>query len=478
MKKTIKLVGDKGAGKSALIQTAAHIPFNKQSQHSIIGNITIEVTPSDNNKPISLLLSNEVLYPEHADATILVFDLSNQFALTNLQAWQKQVLKNDPGTKIYVVGCKSDLPKEETLIAGWAEYLQYPYWEVSAKEGTRIDELFQYVAHRLTQERYTNRDAVLKAAQQKNAGQDEFNKEYRVILEKLDPKQPQNKDHAYQNLGDISKDIKRINAMTCQMESASYHSQRAEIRKALEHALERMEASLCDKWHNKLEALTTELSALQNIKKNLLIIQPKASQDNRPKFAMIKVDELVEKIDKLKNFVIEKNKLEAMDTPNPKEAMLFLAKLDIKNKDNLKKLLEKHLIKEITPETRQELAETMKSLDWKSKEKLKKNLIRATKKEILDNTENYKSLFDDKDDKASLIPLIAILCISGSGKINQKTASYTEWLTRMNKSKPSITKSAMTTFKEGGVEGVFDQLRGKIKAKKLKPGSNITDSDL
>lgn len=485
----IRLLGDPAVGKSALLTQVrirmfldAYLPHNGPNNY-LTDTVSTIVTLPESDEAVEFLLDGggKSINPSRSDAILLVFALDDPTSFNNLEAY---LADHQPqaDTPIFVVGCKSDLKKRSSKhYEEKAESQDRPYWEVSAKNNTHVNELLQHVAYRLTHKRHTTRNDFLKtlddarkkqAAEQKNAYENELDKEYRIILEKLNPKEI-NKEQAYQHFEDISKDIERINKLTQQIEGDSYHSQRAraEIRTALEHAINRFEEPLFDKWHSNTPALAQELVALNDIKNNLHIIQPKASQHNKPKSAMIKVEKLIEILNDLHKLALMKNELEAPDVvAQPGKAMIFLSQVNITGKDTLRNLVNKHLMQPITVEKQGELADIMKQLSKAEKERLKKNLIRATKNEILDSTPNYRLLLADKDKKASLIPLIAILRISGSGKINQKTDSYTAWLTFMNKSKPVTTKNKVQTFQEDGAVGVISQARTDKKADELKPG--------
>jgi len=84
-----------------------------------------------------------------ADGIIMVFDLNQDDSFRNLQAWLGDIMeKTDENIVKVVVGNKSDLPcyVDGELIEDFTNTNKLPYFEVSAKTGYNITNLFETTA--------------------------------------------------------------------------------------------------------------------------------------------------------------------------------------------------------------------------------------------------------------------------------------------------------------------------------------------
>jgi Ras-related protein Rab-1A len=94
-------------------------------------------------------------YYKGADALLLVFDVTNPESFEHCERWLKEIKKQTEGAvpEIILVGNKVDMLPEERLVPAvaakeFADRVQVPYIETSAKESTGVDEAFANVTKR------------------------------------------------------------------------------------------------------------------------------------------------------------------------------------------------------------------------------------------------------------------------------------------------------------------------------------------
>jgi Ras-related protein Rab-1A len=81
-------------------------------------------------------------------AAALVFDLTSEETLKHLVDWMKEIQKFVPNVRTLVVGNKSDLEMQSLSVIGkaFADVIQVPYLETSAKTGSGVDDMFKTLA--------------------------------------------------------------------------------------------------------------------------------------------------------------------------------------------------------------------------------------------------------------------------------------------------------------------------------------------
>ena len=94
-------------------------------------------------------------YYHHAEAVVLVLDLTNKFTYSKLDSWINDIKQNGPNDIIITLaGNKKDLVDSrevnEQMIQGWLmDHHDIKYFEVSAQSGEGINEMFAYVGEEL-----------------------------------------------------------------------------------------------------------------------------------------------------------------------------------------------------------------------------------------------------------------------------------------------------------------------------------------
>ena len=98
-------------------------------------------------------------------AAILVFDLTSEKSYEQMEYWLYEIRnKADPNVVVTLVGNKSDLAEEKRAVPfatarEFAKEEDLMYMETSAKMGTCVDELFEYVGRRVLETKRNIPDA-------------------------------------------------------------------------------------------------------------------------------------------------------------------------------------------------------------------------------------------------------------------------------------------------------------------------------
>ena len=97
-----------------------------------------------------------VNFYRNADLVVLVYSLDNKQSLVNLSKWVEEVKQNVENCYFILVGSKSDLNTNEIendVITNFMNDHNIKHnIEISAKDGTNIDKLFELIGNLLTQE--------------------------------------------------------------------------------------------------------------------------------------------------------------------------------------------------------------------------------------------------------------------------------------------------------------------------------------
>ncbi len=159
------LVGEGGVGKTSLALRYTDDRFEQDMRMTIGVNFASKKVCTDMGD-ITLLLWDlggqprfqEVVsdYFRGASMGVAVFDVTRKFTLYRLDDWIDRLRKAAPQCRLVLVGNKIDERDEGEGVSpemgrSRAQELSAPYFEVSAKTGEHVDEMFNYVARRLCQ---------------------------------------------------------------------------------------------------------------------------------------------------------------------------------------------------------------------------------------------------------------------------------------------------------------------------------------
>ena len=91
--------------------------------------------------------NNIPLYTKGVDVIIICADITNKSSFANIPRWIELVNKNsDVDIPRIFVGTKCDIHEKRVVIKEEMESLYSPYFEVSAKDNIRVDEMFHFAA--------------------------------------------------------------------------------------------------------------------------------------------------------------------------------------------------------------------------------------------------------------------------------------------------------------------------------------------
>ena len=174
----IILLGEKGVGKSSLIERYVNNKFNNFSNQGIKDavynkknyvdkNLTVELSINDTTEVENLQKFPREYYTD-AHGAILVFSLADKRSFERLSYWKEELDNNAPPDIVTcILGNQSDRTAdrkvEETDAQMFAE--GYLYYEVSAKAGNNISMAFDALISNIIQkqkEEKKNPDKVLR----------------------------------------------------------------------------------------------------------------------------------------------------------------------------------------------------------------------------------------------------------------------------------------------------------------------------
>ncbi|XP_077980636.1 ras-related protein rab7-like [Glandiceps talaboti] len=161
----ILLLGNSGVGKSSLVDHYVHSKFTNTYRTTIGADFaTKDVTIDDTTVSMQIwdtagqerYNSLGVSYYRGADCCVLVFDVTIPETFSALDKWKDEFILHTNHSKetneiFTVLGNKIDLEDHrkitEDMAREWCmENSDVPYFEVSAKEGTNIDNFFRSIA--------------------------------------------------------------------------------------------------------------------------------------------------------------------------------------------------------------------------------------------------------------------------------------------------------------------------------------------
>ena len=150
----IILTGDVAVGKTSIINTLLGNKFTEEYEPSIGVDffsktmnykgkqIKLQIWDSAGQEKFRSLIPN---YIRGASLIFLVYDITNQQSFTHLPDWIK-FINNIENTNIVIVGNKIDLENKRVITfeegKKFAEENNYEIYEVSAKEGTGLFDMF------------------------------------------------------------------------------------------------------------------------------------------------------------------------------------------------------------------------------------------------------------------------------------------------------------------------------------------------
>jgi len=152
----VLLLGDSGVGKTSLILRYTDETFNSKLVNSIGVDFKMKKKEID-GKVIKVQIWDTAgherfraitySYYRGANAIIIVFDLTEDKSFLSIRDWLKQIDKYASKNVFkFLVGNKSDLQHKRLVsfedAKKFADELNIPYFETSAKEGININELF------------------------------------------------------------------------------------------------------------------------------------------------------------------------------------------------------------------------------------------------------------------------------------------------------------------------------------------------
>lgn len=164
----IIILGDTGTGKTSLMHRFVK---NKYTRHykATIGADFSSKGISIGDRMVNLQIwdtagqerfqSLGVAFYRGSDACVLVYDVTNKKSFANLDKWRREFLKqcNPPDAATFpfiVLGNKIDVDPARRVVSdadaqAWCtEHTNIPHFQVSAKEGTNVEQAFLDVATR------------------------------------------------------------------------------------------------------------------------------------------------------------------------------------------------------------------------------------------------------------------------------------------------------------------------------------------
>ena len=94
-------------------------------------------------------------YYRNSAAALVVFSVTSESSFAKVEQWINELRSNSPSTEIIIVGSKCDLQAERRISSStgkeFADSMNLPYFEVSAKTSAGVSNLFSYLAKLLSE---------------------------------------------------------------------------------------------------------------------------------------------------------------------------------------------------------------------------------------------------------------------------------------------------------------------------------------
>jgi len=159
----VVLLGKQSVGKTCLVERYLHGKF-KDSDKTVatVGAAFGAKKLSANGKEITLGIwdtagqeryeSMSRIYYRSAKAALVCYDITDAQSFEKTKFWVNELLQNEEGCAIYIVGTKLDLVQEGTPrghsleeIRSYAKSIGAEVFETSSKGGDGIEQLFQHI---------------------------------------------------------------------------------------------------------------------------------------------------------------------------------------------------------------------------------------------------------------------------------------------------------------------------------------------
>ena len=174
----IILLGDIAVGKTSIVRRFVENEFSHQYFCTVGVEFKIKKVTLQNSHIANLKIWDTCgeekfraltrQYYHHAEAVVLVFDLTNKFTYSKLDSWIEDIKSNGPdNVVITLAGNKKDAVDSrdinENMIQGWlSDHPDIKYFEVSALNGEGVNEMFAYTA-----------EVLFKKEEEKNTNEEE-----------------------------------------------------------------------------------------------------------------------------------------------------------------------------------------------------------------------------------------------------------------------------------------------------------------
>ena len=161
----VVLLGNSQVGKTQIINKKAHDKFDETYTQTMAAEyktvaVTIKQNNSDQNINLSVWDTNgekkfrgvTVFFLKDPNAVVIVYDITNKESFNNIQnEWLQLAKDKAPKDALYfLVGNKADLEDQRQVSKedgqNFADDNKMQFFEVSAKDGNKINELFEAIA--------------------------------------------------------------------------------------------------------------------------------------------------------------------------------------------------------------------------------------------------------------------------------------------------------------------------------------------
>lgn len=158
----VVLMGDSGVGKTSIVLQFSEHVFREITRPTV-GSGCVNKRIITQKGPCSLMIwdtageeryrSVTSLYSQGANAFIIVYDVTDESTFESIPDWIETIQQTaDDDSLIYIIANKTDIPERtvsDVRAFEWAHQHRYPYFEVSARTGERVDLVFEDVAEKL-----------------------------------------------------------------------------------------------------------------------------------------------------------------------------------------------------------------------------------------------------------------------------------------------------------------------------------------
>lgn len=170
------IIGDAAVGKTSIIQQFCYQTFEKEVE-STVGSLFVSKEFETEDGKVQLNIWDTAgqekyrslipMYSRNAAVGLIVIDATNKVSYESKETWLDILLKTAPKCKVFIVVNKIDLPPVIPIeeIKSWADSMNYPCFETSAKDYKSVYTVFKHVAEEIQksskqQENYQVNDYV------------------------------------------------------------------------------------------------------------------------------------------------------------------------------------------------------------------------------------------------------------------------------------------------------------------------------